>query len=197
MSQDVFPRRNLPVASEQWGREVERRILGAEASLERLNQSVSGMNRNIASSLQLLADQINAIPITITQTFTESGFAYPASYNPIVRGSITVPPGKSEASVVLIGTLNGTDMTSGGAATIYGRALVHGSVLSPQFPAAKDAAVSRVINVVNVSTSAGISVGNAEEIDVELQGYATNASAFPASANPANFATLTAIVTFV
>lgn len=59
---DVFPRRNLPDdgkghSAEPWGREVEKRIVGAESSLETLQQSFSGQNRNTASSLGDLATQ--------------------------------------------------------------------------------------------------------------------------------------------
>lgn len=56
---DVFPRRNLPVPAEQWGREVERRVVSSEMGIEVLQQGLSGQNRNTASSLAVLSDQVN------------------------------------------------------------------------------------------------------------------------------------------
>lgn len=58
---DVFPRRNLPGEAEQWGRDVEGRIQSADAALESIQQSLQGQNRNTASSLSVLAEQIRAI----------------------------------------------------------------------------------------------------------------------------------------
>jgi len=58
---DVFPRRNLPGDAEQWGREVEKRVAAVDSTLESVQQSVQGQNRNIASSLSVLAEQIAAI----------------------------------------------------------------------------------------------------------------------------------------
>lgn len=58
-SQDVFPRRNLPPEAEQWGREVENRVKSAESALEIAAQSISGQNRNTASSLSVLGGQVS------------------------------------------------------------------------------------------------------------------------------------------
>lgn len=58
-SGDVFPRRNLPPEAEQWGREVEKRVQGAEQALEISQQSLSGLNRNTASSLSVLGAQVS------------------------------------------------------------------------------------------------------------------------------------------
>lgn len=201
---DVFPRRNLPGGAEPWGRAVQERIVSAEGGIVALRQSTQSQNRSTASSLSQLAAQVatlqavvDALPVTVTQTFTASGFAYPGVFNPVLTGTIPVPPGKANASIAVIGTLNGTDETSGGLATIYGRAAINGGAfLSPEFPAAKDAAVSRVINVVNVTGSAGLDVRFSDEVDVELQGFATNPSAFPDGATPPNFASVTVIATF-
>lgn len=58
---DVFPRRNLPGEAEQWGRDVEGRIQSADAALESIQQSLQGQNRNIASSLSVIAEQLRSI----------------------------------------------------------------------------------------------------------------------------------------
>jgi hypothetical protein len=61
---DVFPRRNLPPLAEQWGREVENRVVSAESDIEALQQGLSGQNRNAASSLSVIAQQLDAIQQT-------------------------------------------------------------------------------------------------------------------------------------
>lgn len=58
---DVFPRRNLPPLAEQWGREVENRVVSSEGAIESLQQGLSGQNRNTASSLAVIAQQIQSI----------------------------------------------------------------------------------------------------------------------------------------
>ena len=55
---DVFPRRNLPGEAEQWGRTVETGVTEAQTQLSALSQELAGQNRNTASSLALLADQV-------------------------------------------------------------------------------------------------------------------------------------------
>lgn len=58
---DIYPRRNLPGDADVWGRTVEVRQDSTEMSVEMLQQSVQGQNRNTASSLQVLAGQIKAV----------------------------------------------------------------------------------------------------------------------------------------
>lgn len=58
---DVFPRRNLPGDAEQWGRAHDDRVLSLEASLEGVSQSLQAQNRNTASSLSVIADQVQKI----------------------------------------------------------------------------------------------------------------------------------------
>lgn len=64
---DVFPRRNLPGDAEQWGREVEKRVAAVDSTLESVQQSVQGQNRNTASSLSVIAAQIEKIEQTQAQ----------------------------------------------------------------------------------------------------------------------------------
>lgn len=58
---DVFPRRNLPGDADNWGRATEGRIEEVEGALVGVRQSVQAQNRNTASSLQVLAGQIESI----------------------------------------------------------------------------------------------------------------------------------------
>lgn len=58
---DVFPRRNLPGEAEQWGRAHDDRVVALESGLESVTQSLQGQNRNTASSLSVIADQVKKI----------------------------------------------------------------------------------------------------------------------------------------
>lgn len=55
---DVFPPRDLPGRSEDWGRKVESRIEQQEVATSVLSGSLDGLNRNTASSLQVLGGQV-------------------------------------------------------------------------------------------------------------------------------------------
>lgn len=58
---DVFPRRNLPNEAEPWGRAHDDRVSALESGLEIVTQSVQGQNRNAASSLAVIAQQVQKI----------------------------------------------------------------------------------------------------------------------------------------
>jgi len=58
---DVFPRRNLPDLAEQWGRDVEGRVLNLDTSIQIVGQEVQSLNRNTASSLSVIANQITQL----------------------------------------------------------------------------------------------------------------------------------------
>lgn len=64
---DVFPRRNLPVDAEDWGRAHDNRVISLEEQVEILGQSLRGQNRNSASSIETLADQVQAVKAAQTQ----------------------------------------------------------------------------------------------------------------------------------
>lgn len=61
MANDVFPRRNLPDEAEMWGREHDKRVVAIEDQIIAVKQSLTGQNRNTASSLSVLGNQITAI----------------------------------------------------------------------------------------------------------------------------------------
>lgn len=58
---DVFPRSNLPDLAIPWGRAHDDRVLALESGLEIVTQSVQGQNRNAASSLAVIAAQVQKI----------------------------------------------------------------------------------------------------------------------------------------
>lgn len=77
MSDDVYPRRNLPGSAEEWGRTIETRTDENANSLESLALSVAGQNRSTASSLEVIASQIQTLvsqqeELTRTVTFLQT-----------------------------------------------------------------------------------------------------------------------------
>lgn len=60
---DVFPRRNLPDLAEPWGREVETRIDDTGKRIDAIDQFVKGGNRSAASSLSVLAGQVQDLQV--------------------------------------------------------------------------------------------------------------------------------------
>lgn len=58
---DVFPRRNLPGDAEQWGRDVEGRVVDLSTGQEILGQQLQSQNRNTASNLAVMAAQIQTL----------------------------------------------------------------------------------------------------------------------------------------
>lgn len=58
---DVFPRRNLPGDAEDWGRKVEGRIEGLEATQRAIEDRVGNDNRAATGSLTTLAEQLQTV----------------------------------------------------------------------------------------------------------------------------------------
>ena len=58
---DVFPKSNLPDDAIPWGRAHDTRVIDLETRLEIANQSIQGQNRNTASSLAVIAGQLQRI----------------------------------------------------------------------------------------------------------------------------------------
>lgn len=71
---DVFPRRNLPDEAEPWGREHDKRVIALETGLDGLQKGLQGQNRNTASSLASLGDQIRDLTgrVSYSNTSTDS-----------------------------------------------------------------------------------------------------------------------------
>lgn len=198
---DVFPRRDLPGKADGWGRVLETRTVSNEESIQALQQGLAGQNRNTASSLaviaqqiQALSDVVNALPIQFTEidritgiSATSTGFVTKASV------SIIVPSGKTTASILGIGSARITDTVTGGLTSSDARVVIEGEN-GGSFPAAKDSAVAQVINVLNAQHARTFTVVPGDLVTVSIQVAALNASAFPTS--PANFAQISAIATF-
>lgn len=94
---DVFPRRNLPPESEEWGRTVEDAVYQAENLILGMGQLLSGLNRSSSATLENLALQIRQIqdlylklPITQQSKANAAGFSVPTAgaWNDILTLSI-------------------------------------------------------------------------------------------------------------
>lgn len=110
---DIFPKADLPGPAQPWAREVEKRIYQGENGVVSSDQSILGLNRNTASTLENLAEQVrelntqvervqglyDALPIAYqrTETFLNFGLSS-SSWNSI--GSITFVPPRSGRFVV-------------------------------------------------------------------------------------------------
>lgn len=104
----VWPRRDLPGASDQWGRTAETRVDSNQAAIEALEQAVQSQNRNAASSLAVLGEAIKAIPITTSRSAYATDFAIPAvnpNWTTTAQIQIDNPPGRNRLSLFCVGNV--------------------------------------------------------------------------------------------
>lgn len=66
MAENVFPPRNLPGEAENWGREVENRIEGGEASELQLSQKLDNGLRSTAGQLAVVSSQMTELTERLT-----------------------------------------------------------------------------------------------------------------------------------
>lgn len=198
---DVLHRRNLPPDAEPWGRDIENLALGTQSQVEILSQGVQGQNRNTASSLASLGKTILSLQATIasmpiTQTVGQrvTGFALSSAWTDVASVTVPAPPGRTTASVFCVGNAGAFDMTTGGLTTSYARLVTSYGTVGPEFPAAKDAGVSQVLNVLSATLTETTSLPD-RTVTATLQLRGLNGAAFPA--NPANFAQISLLVSFL
>lgn len=197
---DVFPRRNLG-AGEEWGREVESRVIRTENALGSVSQLLRGENRTSASSLAELGRQINkledlylAIPQVSQKSASASGFGLSGGWQTLVSDSVTVPEGMHNANVVLYGVL--WMRASLGAGTLIqaqSRVLIDG-VAGPAFNTSADAYDPGLgaTNAPQYSRTFSVSPGGS--FAISLQVNPASAPAFPAHGD--NYAVITALCSF-
>lgn len=174
---------------------------GLSASLQALSVQVnelSNQQAQLTTQQATLADQQDQltlqqqqIPITTSQVSTASNVSNNyATYQTRATLSFTIPANKNVANVFVVGNAQFLDTITGGLAVSYMRLRING-VNSPQFSAAKDAGASVVNNVLFGSFAAEVTTTN---FSVQLQTYATNATAYPTSSS--NFYNLSVVVTY-
>lgn len=126
MSEDVFPRRNLPAASEPWGRKHDevvrlqgRRLAALELASQSANRANAGQLGLLGRQVQEIADQQDALAIQVS----ELNQRYSASVTPanlqLIRGSSAGESGPVSRAIDLPGPLAGRR-----TATIFGSGTV-------------------------------------------------------------------------
>lgn len=144
-------------------------------------------------TVERLAAAVAAIPITLSDAVRETGFALTNAFVTYATATLVVPAGKTQATIVGLGSATALDMTSGGLTSSVARILI-GSSTSGEFPASKDAGASVVQNVLSAQHSRVYGVNPGGTITIELQIKALNP--LPFTAQPSNFAQITALGTF-
>lgn len=112
MRADVFPRRNLPGESEQWGRALEDRIRSTAYDVVNVGESISSDNRVFAGQAGAINGQIDELRSRVTNTVEvgtlTTSVPLPANFDIVTAQSshvVTVPPpadGKPRKALVLL-----------------------------------------------------------------------------------------------
>lgn len=167
-------------------------ITAAQASITAAQIAITNQQN------QIIATQ-KAIPITRASAGTVSPtLANAAAWVAKAGVAITVPAGKTSATVTMVGSVALLDTTTGGVAAPFDTRFTIFGVPYPRangVPATKDPGASRVNNVVTVAGSATISVTPGSTLQVNIEVYSAHTTAF-ATASISNFATLSATATF-
>lgn len=161
---------------------------------ERLRTLEAPSGESLNSTVAKLQAAIAAIPITLAATVRASNFGLAAGWNTYATTTLVVPAGKTSAVILGIGAAMALDKRSGGLTSANARILIDGAA-SGDFPAAKDAGVSIVANVMNAQHSRALTglVAGAT-ITVAFQISPLNPAAFTYDAQ--NFASITALGSF-
>lgn len=172
--------------------EVVRRQMQAdsEAAREALGPGGTQPFQTVRKVLQLLQDLlelVSRLPQVQSAKKVEQGFGLTTGWKTVAAVELTSPADKNR--VVVQATAQGTvlDMTSGGLTTTSCRLLING-VASAVIPAAKDAGVSAVQNVLVVSDVVELTP-LPPKVTIEFQISPLNPTAYPPQ--PANIANLT------
>lgn len=183
---DIFPPRGMPGAvAENWARASESRTIALENGLKALEQASAGDNRSLASQIAQLTNIINSMPLPGVAGTRATGFGITGSYATYATVTLPVPNGKTTMNAMCIGSGAVLDATTGGLTTAYGRCII-GASTGGEFPAAKDAGVSQVNNIITASHTGSFAVTPGSLITVSFQMYGLSPTAFPA--RPSNFA---------
>lgn len=135
---DVFPRRNLPEEAEPWGRAHDQRVLALEDGFTRLGQSLSGQNRNSASSIQTLADQVKDLvgrvgysALSADSLTWATPTTTPYTFGPSLTFTLSGPRVVSiQTSVTGVASVLATNATTSAFAMLRGAIFVNGSVVA-------------------------------------------------------------------
>ncbi len=204
---DTFPRRNLPPESEPWGRAVEDEIYRLENGNVETDQSVNGLNRNTAATLQDLAKQVsrldeqvvrlnnlyNQLPKGSQATSNQSNFAVLGSgWRNIASVRFTASAtGRFSISANAVGRLQ-TTSTTGNFEVSY--RLVSKSSVSPSTPGIPWNFAGAWQNTFSLSWGWEFTVTETESVEVAIQANPVDPANWPASSQ--TYATLQADASF-
>lgn len=181
---DVFPRRNLPPESEEWGREVEDRIYAAENSNETSGQSLDGLGRASSATLIQLAQQIqevqalyDALPVANQATTTTSNFANPSGWTTIASVSF---PGTINGTFTLSAVASGQLVSGGGSTNMEcSYRIVAGGVTSAVVPGLYASPTGVFVNNFMVTWGFTLPMTYGLPISVQLQANPVAAASWP------------------
>ena len=198
---DVFPRRNLPGAAEEWGRTVEQRIRGVEYAAITNRQSTSGLNRTTASNLEELSRQIaeleavyDSIPKPSQASDTSSGFGLSAGWNTVVSVSLAVPKGMKRVDLVAIGSGQLVSNTTTTTVASQSRLTFPGVGSSPAVPGAWFTGYGDYRTVMVPTYSWRTNVTPGDILTINFQVNPADASAY--GPNASSYAVLSVLATF-
>lgn len=197
---DVFPRRNLG-PGEEWGREMEERVIDTENILGSLSQVVQGGNRTSASSLGDIGRQIQelqalyrSIPKVTQATVSSSGFGLAGGWQTVCTGSIPVPANMNRVEVALYGVV--WMRATLGAQTLvqaWSRVVIAGNQ-GPSFITSADAYDPGLGATNAPQHSLEFAVVPGSTFNIALQVLPADPAAFPYSGD--NYAVITALSSF-
>lgn len=197
---DVFPRRNLG-AGEEWGREMEERVVDTENVLGSLSLVLRGENRTSASSLgemsrqlKRLEDLYDSIPKVTQSTASFTGFGLGPGWQTAVTDTITVPDGANRVDVSLFGVLwMRATLAAQTLVQAKSRVIIAG-IAGPQFNTSADAYDPGLGATNAPQFSRSFVVVPESTFQVSLQIEPADAAAFPYNAE--NYAVITSLCSF-
>lgn len=89
-SGDVFPRRQLPGPAEQWGRDVETRIVDAEKALEAIRTNMGSQNKAISGTQFDVAKQGSNLAASNVQPLPPGGLRLVSNSGVWRKGGVPV-----------------------------------------------------------------------------------------------------------
>lgn len=192
---DVIPSENLPPNAMPWGKDMSRWRRDTSLRLDRTEQDTNNTLAQLNASMQLLSQQVAALPVPQVQSQTTTGWGINgvSGFTTKATVSFTVPAGKTHVQIQATGGVAMLDTTSGGLAVGSARITINGQA-SASFQASKDAAASTVNNIISPSYGVGLTVTPGSVITINLDCSATNPSAYPTSST--NYAALTVLAIF-
>lgn len=191
---DAFPPKNLSPESSQWGREVEARIFQLAYGNKAGDQSITGLNRTTAATLETLSDQVEilaeqvervneayaALPSPVQASVNPTNFGVGSSgvWNTIATASISAPKaGTLRLSAVGSGMLRSPSTSTN--MELSARLVINGGSPSATVPGNFESPDGTWRNSFFVPWGWSRTVSPGETISVSLQVNPVDAASWP------------------